>query len=113
MRFSQTSDAWMFAMFKNFIHSQLLKPFFVPEPLWNSDNQKLSNFIIAFFYRSVILPFAVNFFLLPFSSHSSTQNIGFSDSGYVIKPPQPSSVVYGAPPSQGTQPLKFVNFWKK
>ena len=26
----QTSNAWMFAMFKNFIHSQLLKPIFCP-----------------------------------------------------------------------------------
>jgi len=25
------------------------------------------------------------------------QNISFSDSGYVIKPPQPSSAIYGAP----------------
>jgi len=30
MRFPQTSNAWMFAMFlKNFIHSQLLKPIFL------------------------------------------------------------------------------------
>jgi len=29
MRFSQTSNAWMFAMFKNFMHSQLLKPIFL------------------------------------------------------------------------------------
>ena len=61
--------------------------FFVPEPLWNSDNQKLSNLRIDFFYRSVMSPFAVKLFLLPFGSHCSTQNIGFSDSGYVIKPP--------------------------
>jgi len=34
MRFPQTSNVWMFAMFKNFIHSQLLKPiFFLPELL--------------------------------------------------------------------------------
>ena len=30
MCFFQTSNAWMFAMFKNFIHSQLLKPIFCP-----------------------------------------------------------------------------------
>jgi len=30
MRFPQTSNAWMFAMFKNFMHSQLLKSIFVP-----------------------------------------------------------------------------------
>jgi len=30
MRFSQTSNAWMFAMFKNFMHSQLLTPIFCP-----------------------------------------------------------------------------------
>ena len=56
--------------------------FFVPEPLWNSDNQKLSNFTIDFLYRSVISPFAMKSFLLPFSSHWSTQNIVFSDSGH-------------------------------
>jgi len=75
--------------------------FFVPEPLWNSDNEKLSNFKIDFFYRSVISPFAVQLFLVPFSSHCSKQNIGFSDSGYVIKPPQPSSAIYGVPPFTG------------
>jgi len=45
----------------------------------------------------VISPFAVQLFLLPFSSHCSTQVIGFSDSGYVIKPLQPSSAIHGAP----------------
>jgi len=29
------------------------------------------------------------------------QNIGFSDSGYVIKSPHPSSAVHGAPPFTG------------
>jgi len=29
MRFPQTSNAWMFTMFKNFIHSQLLKAIFL------------------------------------------------------------------------------------
>jgi len=33
MRFTETCNVWKFAMFKNFILSQLLKPFFVPEPL--------------------------------------------------------------------------------
>ena len=61
--------------------------YFVPEPLWNSDKQKLSNFRIDFFYRGVISPFAIKLFLLPLSFHCSTQNIGFSDSGYVMKPP--------------------------
>jgi len=32
-----------------------------------------------------------------FSSHCSTQNISFTDSGYIIKPPQPSSILHGAP----------------
>jgi len=98
MRFPQTWNAWTFAMLKNVIHSQLLKPIFFPEPMWNSDNQKLSNFKTDFFYRSVILPFAVQLFSLPFNSHCSTQNIGFNNSGYVIKPPQPSSAIYGALP---------------
>jgi len=31
------------------------------------------------------------------------QNIGFSNSGYVIKPPQPTSTVHGAPPFTGYQ----------
>jgi len=31
-------------------------------------------------------PFAAQLFLLPFSSHCSTQNIGIIDSGYIIKP---------------------------
>jgi len=29
------------------------------------------------------------------------QNISFSDSGYIIKPPQPSSAVHRAPPFTG------------
>jgi len=33
MGFPQTCNAWMFAMFKNFIHSQLLKPVFCPETI--------------------------------------------------------------------------------
>ena len=40
----------------------------VPKPLWNSDNQKFSNFKKDFFYCSVILPFAVQLFLLLFGS---------------------------------------------
>jgi len=36
---------------------------------------------IDFFYRSVISAFANKLFLLPFSSHHSTQNISFSNSG--------------------------------
>jgi len=31
--------------------------------------------------------------------------IGFNNSGYVIKPPQPSSSVYGAPPFTGNLDL--------
>jgi len=33
MRFTQTCNVWKFARFKIFVLSQLLKPFFVPEPL--------------------------------------------------------------------------------
>jgi len=29
------------------------------------------------------------------------KNIGFNDSGYAIKPPQPSFAIYGAPPFTG------------
>jgi len=49
MHFPQTWNTWKFAMFKNFIHSQLLKPTFLSPNLWNSDNQKLSNFKKDFF----------------------------------------------------------------
>jgi len=44
--------------------------------------------------------------LLLFSSHCSTQNIGFSNSGYIIQPPQPSSTIYRAPPFTGH--LEFI-----
>jgi len=60
-------------------------------------------FKIDFFYRSVTSPFAVKIFLLPFTSHCSTKYIGFNDSGCVIKPPQPSSAIYGAPPFTGNR----------
>jgi len=46
--------------------------------------------------------------LLPFTSHCSTKNIGFNDSGYVIKPLQPSSAIYGAPPFTGNPILVVV-----
>jgi len=29
------------------------------------------------------------------------KNIGFNDSGYIIKPPQPCTAIYGAPPFTG------------
>jgi len=58
-----------------------------------------------FFYRSVLSPFVEKLFLLPFGSHCSPQNIGFSDSGYVIKPPELSSAVYRAPPFIGPHGL--------
>jgi len=39
---------------------------FVPEPLRNSDNRKISNFKTDVFCRSVIPPFAVQLFFIPF-----------------------------------------------
>ena len=33
MYFPQTSNSWMFALFKNFVHAQLLKLIFLPKPL--------------------------------------------------------------------------------
>jgi len=36
MRFSKTWIAWKFAMFKNFIHSQLLKPIFLSPNRWET-----------------------------------------------------------------------------
>ena len=70
----------VFAVFKNFIHSQLLKPIFCSRTVVKLRLPKiitLQNRLL----RSVIWPFAVKLFLLPFSSNCSTQNIGFSDSG--------------------------------
>jgi len=98
MRFPQTWNAWKFGMFKILHIHNYWNVFFVPEPLWNSDNQKFSNFKIDFFYRSVISHFVVQLFLLTFSFQCWTQKIGFRDSGYVIKPPQTSSALYEAPP---------------
>jgi len=108
MRFTQTCDVWKFAMFKNLYFHKCSNLFFVPEPLWNSDKEKLLNFRYDFFYRSVTSPFAIKLFLLPFTSHCSTQNIGFSDYGYVIKPPQPSSAFYRVPDLQRIQRLSTV-----
>jgi len=67
------------------------------------ENQITKNYqtSVDFFYRSVISPFAVKLFFLPFSSHCSMHNINFSDSSYVIKPPQPSFAVYGTLPFTG------------
>jgi len=86
---------------KKFYTFTTVDTYFLSPNRCEAHNQKLSNFRIDFFYRSVILPFAVKLFLLPFSSHCSMQNIGFNNSGYVIKPAQPSSAVYGAPPFTG------------
>jgi len=58
MHFSQTSNAWMFAMFKNVIYSQLLK-ILSPNRCYNSDNQKLSNFRKDLFYHNAISSIAV------------------------------------------------------
>jgi len=58
-------------MFKNFTHSQLLKPIFLSTNHFETQiyNQKLSNFRIDLFYPSVglISPFAVKQCLLPFT----------------------------------------------
>jgi len=88
-------------MFKNFIHAQLLKPIFLSPTRYESQinkNYQTSKYI---FYRSVTSPFVVKLFLLPSTSHFSKKNISFNDSGYVIKPPQPSSAIYGAQPFTG------------
>jgi len=52
-------------------------------------------------------------FSLPFSFHCSMQNIGFSNLGYVIKPPQPSSTIYRALPFTGHQDLSLKKIKKK
>ena len=101
MRFPHTWNAWKFAMLKNFIHSQLLKPVFLFTNRCETQITKIIKLQNSLFNRIVISPFAVQLILLPFSSHCSTQIIGFSDSRYVIKPPQPSSAIYGAPPFTG------------
>jgi len=43
------------------------------------------------------------------------KNIGFNDSGYAIKPLQPSFAIYGAPPFTGNpqKPRKSVKGIKK
>jgi len=51
----------------------------------------------------------IQVFLQRFSSHCSTQNIGFSDSSYIIKPPQPSSAIYGALPFRCTATVTILN----
>jgi len=92
MRFSQTWNAWKFAMFKNFVNSQRLKSIILSPN--RCETQITKNFqtskYIYIFYRSVTSTFVVQLFLFLFSSHSSLQNICFNDSGYVIKPQQPS-----------------------
>jgi len=97
MHFPQTSNAWLFAIFKNFIHSQLLKPIFCRRTVVKLTQTKLIKLQNRLFYGNVISPFAKKLFLLPFTSHWSTQNISFSGSGYVIKPPQPSSASWRVP----------------
>ena len=88
MPFPQTWNTWKFAMFKNFIHSKLLKPIF--SSLNHCEPQITKNYrtskINRLFYHSVTSPFAVKLFLLPVSSHCSMKNIGFNNSGYVVKP---------------------------
>jgi len=98
VRFTQTCNIWNVCDVKKMYTFTTDETFFVPEPLWNSDKEKLIKFRIDFFCCSVISPFAINLFLLQIRSHCSMKNIGFRDSGYVIKPPQPSSAIYGAPP---------------
>jgi len=56
MRFPQTSNTWMFAMFKNFIHSQLLKLIFLSPNHCETRKQELSNFRTDFFYRGAVVP---------------------------------------------------------
>ena len=75
-------------MFKSFIHSQLLKPIFCPRTVVKLRQPKIFKHQNIPFHRTVTSPLAVQLFLLPFSFRCSTQNIGFNDSGYVIKPLQ-------------------------
>jgi len=48
--------------------------------------------------------------LQPFASHRTTKNIDFNDSVNVIKPPQRSSAIYGAPPFT-RNPVTFTTVW--
>jgi len=68
----------MFATSKNCIHSQLLKLIFLSLNHCETQIQpkiiKLQN---RLFYRSVISPFAVQLFLLLFSSHCSNAKYRF------------------------------------
>jgi len=74
-------------MFTNFIHSQLLELICLSPNCCEAQISKNYQTSKYTFYRSVLSTFAVQLFLLPFSSHCSMQNISFTDSGYVIKPP--------------------------
>ena len=77
MECMEVCDVYKFYTFNN---SQLLKHiFFVQKPLWNSDNQKFSNFKIDLF---ITFCSKIIFTTVVFSSHSSMQNIGFYNSGY-------------------------------
>jgi len=74
-------------MFTNFIHSQLLELICLSPNCCEAQISKNYQTSKYTFYRSVLSTFAVQLFLLPFSFHCSMQNISFTDSGYVIKPP--------------------------
>jgi len=65
MRFLQTWNAWKFAMFKNFINSQLLKPIFLSPNHCETQIQKIIKLQNTLFYRSATSPFVVQLFLLP------------------------------------------------
>ena len=104
--FTQTCNVWKFAMCKKCILSQLLKSIFCPRTLVKLRQGKIIKLQNRLLLPQCNITFcAINLFLLPFRSHCSTQNIGFSNSGYIIKPPQPSSTIYGALPFTG-YPLK-------
>jgi len=100
MRFPQTWNAWnwKFAMFKNVIHSQLLKPLFMSPN--RCETQITKNYQTSkYIYCSIISPFQYNYFYYRLVLILlNTKYRFFSDSGYVIKPPQPSSTICRALP---------------
>ena len=111
--FTQTCNVWKFAMCKKCILSQLLKSIFCPRTLVKLRQGKIIKLQNRLLLPQCNITFcAINLFLLPFRSHCSTQNIGFSNSGYIIKPPQPSSTIYGALPFTGNRRFALFLSWE-
>ena len=90
MRFSQTWNVWKFAMFKNFMHSQLLKPICLS--LNRCETQITKNYQTS---KLTFLPWCIitfcstmNYFHYRIVLIAQCKMSFFWDSGHVIKPTQ-------------------------